>query len=211
MATPYSQDLRDRVPAAYDCGMPTKRIAEPFVVSRAWARRLKQRRRETGQTGPRPMGGLTLVKVDRARLAELAREHPDATLKEFLAMLGVECAESTICVALKKLGFTNNKRRSTRPSRTAPMSPRSDRAGEPISPGSNRSSSSSPCEMTSRLTSNPIRSHASAKRAAERGSTHWATGTSKARATTPIARSTIPRTTPCFDSGSVSRSNRPAG
>jgi len=41
MASPYSQDLRDRVLAAYDRGMPTRQIADVFGVSPAWARRLK--------------------------------------------------------------------------------------------------------------------------------------------------------------------------
>lgn len=117
MAAPYSQDLRDRVLAAYDRGMQTKQIAEVFDVSPAWARMIKQRRRETGETAPRPMGGATVIKIDRARLAELVREQPDATLKELRERLGVQCAESAICMALKKLGLSFKKRRSTRPSR----------------------------------------------------------------------------------------------
>ena len=56
MAARYSQDLRDRVLAAYDRGMKTKQIAIVFYVSPAWARRIKQRRCETGQTTPRKMG-----------------------------------------------------------------------------------------------------------------------------------------------------------
>ena len=35
MAVSYSQDLRDRVLAAYDRGMKTKEIAEVFCVSKA--------------------------------------------------------------------------------------------------------------------------------------------------------------------------------
>jgi transposase len=50
MGAPYSQDLRDRVLAAYDRGMRTKQIAEQFSVSPAWARRVKQRHRESGET-----------------------------------------------------------------------------------------------------------------------------------------------------------------
>lgn len=103
MAGAYSQDLRDRVLAAYDRGMRTRQIAEMFGVSRAWARRIKQRRRETGQTTPRPMGGAKVVKIDRTRLAELVRERPHATLKEPREMLGVRCAELSICVALGKM------------------------------------------------------------------------------------------------------------
>jgi len=109
MGASYSQDLRDRVLAAYDRGMKTKEIAEIFAVSPAWARRVKQRRAETGETTPRPVGGRRRWKIDRGRLAELVREHPDATLKELRSMLGVECAESAICVAVRKLGFTFKK------------------------------------------------------------------------------------------------------
>jgi transposase len=118
MASPYSQDLRDRVLAAYDRGMSTGEIAELFGVSRAWARRLKQRRRETGQTGPRPMGGATVIKIDRTRLAELVREQPDATLEELRRRLGVQCTISAVCMALKAMGLSFKKRRCMRRSRT---------------------------------------------------------------------------------------------
>jgi len=117
MGAPYSQDLRDRVLAAGDRGMPTKQVSEVFGVSRAWVRRLKQRRRETGETAPRPMGGATVTKIDMARLAELVRAQPDATLKELRACLGIQCAESAVCMALKRLGLSFKKRRSTRRSR----------------------------------------------------------------------------------------------
>jgi transposase len=122
MATPYSQDLRDRVLAAYDRGLQTQQIAVTFQVSKAWARRIKQRRRETGETTARKMGGPGVIKVDRSRLTELVREDPDATLPELRSRLGVACAISTICVALKKLGFTFKKRRSTRRNRIGRMS-----------------------------------------------------------------------------------------
>lgn len=123
MGAAYSQDLRDRVLAACDRGMPTKQVAEVFCVSRAWVRRVKQRRREHGETGPRKMGGPGPVKIDRVRLAELVRERPDATLRELREMLGVDCAESSICTALKRMGLTFKKRRSTPPSRTVRTSP----------------------------------------------------------------------------------------
>ena len=109
MATPYSQDLRDRVLRAYDRGMKTKQIAVIFNVSPAWARRVKQRRRETGETTHRPMGGPGVTIVDRGRLAALVREHSDATLAELRALLGVQCALSTLCKALKQMGFSFKK------------------------------------------------------------------------------------------------------
>ncbi|MFN0132745.1 MAG: IS630 transposase-related protein [Phycisphaerales bacterium] len=136
MATPYSQDLRDRVLAAYDRGTRTRKIAETFAVSPAWARGIKPRRRETGETSPRPMGGATVIKIDRARLAELVNEQPDATLKELRERLGIVCAESAISMALKKLGFSFKESRSTRPSRTVRMSRGGVKIGKRSSPGS---------------------------------------------------------------------------
>lgn len=129
MGAAYSQDLRARVLVACDRGMPTKEVAEVFQVSRSWVRRVKQRRREHGETGPRKMGGPGPVKIDQTRLAALVRERPDATLKELRDRLGVDCAQSAICVALKRMNLSFKKRRSMRPSRTAPTSRPSDATG----------------------------------------------------------------------------------
>jgi transposase len=123
MGASYSQDLRDRILAAADRGMPTKQIAQVFMVSPAWVRRVKQRRREDGETTPRKMGGPGPIKIDRARLAELVREHPDATLAELRDMLGVDCAISSVSASLIKMGLSFKKRRSMPPSRSGRTSP----------------------------------------------------------------------------------------
>ena len=117
MPKTYSQDLRERVLAAYDRGMKTRPIARLFNVSPAWARRVKQRRAQFGEITPRCAGGITIIKVDRARLAELVRADPDATLEELRQRLGVKCAISTICMALKRMGFTLKKKSSAPRSR----------------------------------------------------------------------------------------------
>ena len=129
MAAPYSQDLRDRVLAAYDRGMKTKQIAIVFCVSPAWARRIKQRRRETGETTPRKMGSPGVRKIDRTRLGELVAEQPDATASELRERLGVSCSESAIYLVLKEMGLSYKKKRCTRASRTAPTSPSGVRTG----------------------------------------------------------------------------------
>ncbi len=119
MGVAYGQDLRDRVLAAYDRGMKTKQVADLFQVSPSWARRVKQRRRESGETAPRPRGGATVIKIDLARLAELVRQCPDATIKVLHALLGVDCVESAVGMALKRLGLSfkkNDPRSGTRPS-----------------------------------------------------------------------------------------------
>ena len=122
MTTPYSQDLRDRVLQAHDRGMKTRQIAKTFRVSPSWARRVKQRRRETGETTHRPMGGPGVTIVDRQQLGSFVRDPPDATLAELRTLLGVQCALSTLCIALKKMGLSFKKKRSVRQSRIGPTS-----------------------------------------------------------------------------------------
>ena len=134
MARPYPQELRDRVLGAYDRGMKTKQIAEVFAVCPAWARRVKQRRRETGETTSRPMGGATVVKIDLVKLRELVVRQPDATIKELHQRLGVACSESAVVMALKRLDLTFKKRRCMRRSRIDRTSWKNAFSGRWISP-----------------------------------------------------------------------------
>jgi transposase len=122
MGAAYSQDLRDRILAAYDRGMTTKPIAALFHVSSAWARRVKQRCRVSGHKTARPMGGVRVVKVDLEKLRELVNQQPDATTKELHQRLKSPCSCSAVGMALVRLGLTFKKRRFMPPSRTGPMS-----------------------------------------------------------------------------------------
>src|SRR5882757_7576683 len=135
MGAAYSQDLRDRILAAYDRGMTTKQIADMFHVSRAWARRVKQRRRQTGRTSAQTMGGIRGVKIDLERLRQLVAQQPDATTKELHQRLGCDCGESAVGMALRRLNLTFKKRRFMQPSRTGRTSPKSARTGKPTSRG----------------------------------------------------------------------------
>jgi len=118
----YSMDLRVRVIDACDRGESTKAVAKKFDVSPAWVRRLKQHRRERGDILPRNGGGSRGRKIDRARLAQLVKEQPDATLVELRDRLGIQITLWAICKALHELKLSFKKRRSTRPSRIGPMS-----------------------------------------------------------------------------------------
>ena len=48
-----SMDLRERVLKDSDAGIRTREVAVKYAVSESWVRRLKQRRRENGETAPR--------------------------------------------------------------------------------------------------------------------------------------------------------------
>ena len=125
----YSLGLRKRVLADGDAGLKTKAVAEKYGVSRTWVRGLKQRRRETGEIGPRPGRPGRKPKFDRARLAELVAQDADATLAELRERLAVRCALSAIWKALHQLKITFKKKRCGRPSKTGPTSRRSGRRG----------------------------------------------------------------------------------
>lgn len=134
MAKPYPQELRDRVLAACDDGLKTRKVARTFRVSPAWVRRIKQRRREEGRTTPKPMGGATVIKIDLVRLQELVGAQPDATLAELRQRLNCGCGESAVCMALQRLGLSLKKKRSTPRSRTGPTSPKPGPTGSKRKP-----------------------------------------------------------------------------
>lgn len=54
---PYSKDLRVKVLAALDRGMPRKKVTRIFGVSEQTIRRYLRLRRQTGDVEPRPVPG----------------------------------------------------------------------------------------------------------------------------------------------------------
>jgi transposase len=114
-------DLRQRVLAACDDGMGTDEAAETFAVSPAWVRRLKQRRRQTGEVGPRVQarrGPAPALEPGYGRLRDLSRREPDLTPAEIRDRLGLAASPLTVWRALRRLGLTFKKSRAGRASRT---------------------------------------------------------------------------------------------
>jgi transposase len=118
----YSMDLRERVVVACDSGKwKRKEVAERFGVSTSWIRRLLQRRRESGQYGPkRTKRGRKPAFAGEAleRLDGFAQAQPDATLEELRERCGVSCSLVTVSNTLVRLGYRRKKRRSGRLSKT---------------------------------------------------------------------------------------------
>ena len=117
----YSMDLRTRVLAEWDTGTKAEDVAAKYRVSRAWVHRLVQRRRETGEIGPRPQTKFrprTLADQEE-RLRALVTAQPDRTLAELREALPTTASLTTIWRALGRLQFTvkkNGTRRRTTPS-----------------------------------------------------------------------------------------------
>jgi transposase len=110
---PYSTDLRQRALADCDLGMKTDAVAQKYTVSPAWVRRLKQRRRQTGETQPRAQRHGPLPSWQAQGYADALRQAfadtPDATLQEVKQRLGLAVALSTLWRACAALGLSLKK------------------------------------------------------------------------------------------------------
>ena len=103
MAT-LSQDLRERIVAAYDRGDGTRQqIADRFCVSLGMVKKLLQQRRRTGDIAPRHRysGAKPKITAQHQRhLKRLVRDHPDMTLDELREAIDVSCTPQAIHYAL---------------------------------------------------------------------------------------------------------------
>lgn len=126
MPAPYSNDLRERVVAAYLGGQGTyAEIAERFDVGVATVDRWVSRKRRSGSVAPDPMGGDRHSKFSpeaEARLAQMVSEQPDITRDELVKCvrdeLDLVVSPAAVQRALVRLGLTRKKRLSTPPSET---------------------------------------------------------------------------------------------
>jgi transposase len=110
----YSNDLRERIVAAVERGEHSLRqLAHLFSVSLSCIVRLLQHQRRTGSVQPKPHAGVPTRKLDaaaEARLLELVRAQPDATLAELRDRLGLPCCLMTIARALQRHQITRKQK-----------------------------------------------------------------------------------------------------
>src|SRR5205807_2422021 len=128
----YSNDLRERIVAAVERGeYSIRQIAHLFSVSLSCIVRLLQHRRRTGSVQPKPHAGVPPRKLDaaaEARLLELLRAQPDATLAELRDRLGISCCLMTIARALQRHHVTRKKKTLSADEQKSPRVQRQRRA-----------------------------------------------------------------------------------
>ncbi len=121
---PYSKDLRLKVLAAVDRGMPRAEAAKVFGVSLPSIKRYLKMRRETGDVEPKPLPGPRARKgaALEAALPAQVRANPDLTLKEHRELFeeaeGVRVSTATVSRAFGRLGLPLKKSPSRPPSAT---------------------------------------------------------------------------------------------
>jgi transposase len=136
----YSADLRSRVLATVDGGLPAREAAARFRVSVSYIYKALGRRAATGEVEARPQRNhqeLKLAAHHDALRAEVARR-PDVTLHELRAWLltthGVTASLGLMHRTLARLGLTLKKSRSGPKSRTGPGLPGGAPCGGPGKP-----------------------------------------------------------------------------
>jgi transposase len=114
---PYSKDLRLRVLAACDRGMPREEVARVFGVSAPTIRRYLRLRRETGGVEAKPVPGPPARKgaALESALPAQARSNPDLTLAEHCELFeeehGIGVSTATMSRAFARLGLPLKKSR----------------------------------------------------------------------------------------------------
>jgi transposase len=107
----YSMDLRERILRDCDAGVGTQSVARKYSVCEAFVRRLKQRRRETGNVAPRSYrpGPKPILDPYLSQLQELARAHPDLSAAELRDRLEVNVSPLTVFDVQKNRFMPRNK------------------------------------------------------------------------------------------------------
>jgi transposase len=112
----YSVDLRTRVLAALDRGMPRKEAVTTFRVSLPSIKRWIATYKATGSVAPRATRGgpaLTITPVQEQELRVQLEAFPDSTLAEHAqhwnAAHGTSLSRWTLGRAIARLGWTRKK------------------------------------------------------------------------------------------------------
>jgi len=112
---PLSQDLRERIVAAYESGEDSYDVvAERFRVGRTVVGKLVRQKRDLGSLEPlvHRRGRKPAVSGEKeVALREHLEKYPDATVLERREALGLKCSEKTLWQTLRKMGWRFKKSR----------------------------------------------------------------------------------------------------
>jgi transposase len=114
MTRPLSNDLRERVVAAVQCGESCRAVASRFGVAVSSVVKWSQRYRATGSVAPGKMGGhcRPLLEPHRAFILERIGQTPHLTLhglKDELAARGVRVSHNAVWMFLRREGLRFKK------------------------------------------------------------------------------------------------------
>jgi transposase len=148
----YPVEYRQRVIDLTDEGMSSTEIAEALGVSGSWVNSIKRLHRAGRPLAPKSRANKRRSLAQREGDAIRARiaEHPGTTLEDLKRDLSLDGSITNIWYALRQLGLSLKKKRSGRPSGTAPMSSSSEPRGGLSRPGLTRTASFSSTKPSAR-------------------------------------------------------------
>ena len=127
MGRPYSMDLRERVIAAVEGGLSTRKAAARFSIGIATAGAWARLKRSTGAVSPAPQGKPkgSVLDAHAGFIFGLIGKAPDITLEEIAERLAEERAVEVVSTAVWKFldrhGQTHKKRPPMPASKSALM------------------------------------------------------------------------------------------
>jgi len=148
----YPVEYRRRVVELHGQGWTTREIQDALGVSRAWVDSIK-RLHAAGQpldVKSRANKRTSLATRQGDRLKARVAEHPGTTLADLKTDLGLTESVWSIWRAVRALGLSLKKSRSSRPSGTDRTSPRPGPSGGWSAPASSRTGSSSSTRRSAR-------------------------------------------------------------
>ena len=118
-------EFRQRVIALTEEGSTTSEIAEALDVSAAWVRSIKALHASGQPLEPKSRANKrrSLAQREGERIRAQVAAKPGTTLEDLKRDLKLRTSISNLWNALQELKLSLKKRRSTPPSKTAPMSP----------------------------------------------------------------------------------------
>jgi transposase len=148
MAKAYSDDLRRRFLSAYEAGEGTlEELAERFVVSLAYGKKLRGQLQRTGQmerVEQRRGTPRKLLDQPREQLRHWLIAVPDLTLDQLQQKLGEDCgvkiSRAQVARALKRMGLRLKKSHSTPASATGRKTVAGEKNSSSVSARSRRKS-----------------------------------------------------------------------
>jgi transposase len=148
----YPVEYRQRVVALTAQGVRSGKIAALLGVTASWVRSIKRLHRSGQPLAPKSRANRrrSLAQREGERLQTRVAAHPGTTLEDLKRDLSLEESITSIWNALKALGLSLKKKRSTPPSRTARTSSSSVRPGKSCKPASTPNASFSSTKRSAR-------------------------------------------------------------
>jgi transposase len=150
----YPIEYRQRILEWTEQGQTPRDIAEALGVSASWVRSILKLHQSGGSLVPKSRANhrRSLAEREGERIRVRVTAHPGTTLEDLKRDLGLDVSIANLWYALRDLGLSLKKKRSTPTSEPAPTSSSNARPGKSSKPALTRNASFSSTKPSARRT-----------------------------------------------------------